>query len=85
MEATGDGRDKRRRDTPKPSALENVRCLECGFVYSKPAGGGTARQNPGCPECGYVGWLSVAIPFTDANALRRPVADRLPHPGAQPG
>ena len=37
--------------------LESVRCLDCGCGYSKPAGGGTAEANPGCPECGYLGWL----------------------------
>ena len=37
--------------------LESVSCLECGSVYAKPAGGGTAATNPGCPECGYLGWL----------------------------
>jgi hypothetical protein len=40
--------------------LESVRCLECGGVYAKPAGGGTAAMNPGCPDCGYLGWS----PFT---------------------
>jgi hypothetical protein len=33
---------------------EMVRCLHCGTVYSQPAGGHDA---PGCPECGYVGWI----------------------------
>ena len=41
--------------------LETVRCLECGAVYSKPAGGGTFRENPGCPDCGYVGWVGTAV------------------------
>jgi predicted nucleic acid-binding Zn-ribbon protein len=44
------------------SVLERVRCLECGTVYAKPSRGGTNRVNPGCPECGYVGWLAVDIP-----------------------
>jgi hypothetical protein len=52
------------------SMIESVRCLECGEVYAKPAGGGTANANPGCPECGYVGWLSAAIPFSAAIARR---------------
>jgi predicted nucleic acid-binding Zn-ribbon protein len=38
-------------------ALSSVRCLGCGTVYAKPAGHGTAQSNPGCPKCGYVGWL----------------------------
>jgi hypothetical protein len=41
--------------------LERVRCLGCGSVYSKPAGGGTASSNPGCPDCGYVGWVSMSL------------------------
>jgi predicted nucleic acid-binding Zn-ribbon protein len=41
------------------AVLESVRCLDCGVIYSKPADGGTARQNPGCPKCGYVGWLAL--------------------------
>jgi hypothetical protein len=40
-------------------ALETVRCLQCSWIYSKPLAGGTADRNPGCPMCGYVGWLSV--------------------------
>jgi predicted nucleic acid-binding Zn-ribbon protein len=56
--------------------IESVRCLECGAVYAKPAGGGTVNANPGCPECGYVGWLSAAIPFTAGSARRHFGADR---------
>ena len=41
------------------TALESVRCLNCGSDYSKPARGGTAAMNPGCPECGYLGWQSI--------------------------
>lgn len=40
--------------------LVSVRCLECGGVYAKPSAGGTAAMNPGCPDCGYLGWS----PFT---------------------
>ncbi len=58
------------------TVVESVRCLECGLVYSKPAGGGTVRANPGCPECGYLGWLSVAIPLTEELARRRYGAGR---------
>ena len=42
--------------------LEMVLCLECGLSYSKPLGGGTVENNPGCPECGYLGWLPVRLP-----------------------
>ena len=47
-------------------ALESVRCLECSGIYSKPAGGSTVQQNPGCPECGYVGWIPVSLPAEPA-------------------
>jgi predicted nucleic acid-binding Zn-ribbon protein len=39
--------------------VSSVRCLACGTVYPKPDAGGTAASNPGCPHCGYVGWLPV--------------------------
>ena len=39
--------------------LESVRCLECGEIYSKPNAGGTVQKNPGCPTCGYVGWIPL--------------------------
>lgn len=44
--------------------LESVRCLECGSPYAKPVGGGTTAANPGCPDCGYLGWL----PFSSVAA-----------------
>jgi len=37
--------------------LESVCCLDCGSWYAKPVGGGTAQANPGCPDCGYLGWV----------------------------
>jgi hypothetical protein len=40
--------------------LEGVRCLSCGVTYSKPAFGGTVEKNPGCPGCGYLGWIPVS-------------------------
>jgi hypothetical protein len=39
------------------SNVVTVRCLGCSELYAKPLGGGTVRANPGCPECGYVGWV----------------------------
>jgi predicted nucleic acid-binding Zn-ribbon protein len=48
---------------PAPARLnpvEAVACLGCGTVYAKPSGRGTLSTNPGCPECGYVGWLPSA-------------------------
>lgn len=58
------------------SAVESVRCLDCGAVYTKPAGGGTVESNPGCPECGYLGWLAAAVGFTPANGSSRSGVDR---------
>ena len=55
--------------------VESVRCLDCGAVYAKPAGPGTVRANPGCPECGYLGWLAASIPFSRAGVQTRSVAD----------
>jgi hypothetical protein len=43
-------------------ALESVCCLECGEIYSKPVAGGTVQKNPGCPQCGYVGWIPLSLP-----------------------
>jgi hypothetical protein len=44
------------------SVLESVRCLECSEIYSKPVAGGTVQKNPGCPNCGYVGWIPLSLP-----------------------
>jgi hypothetical protein len=44
------------------TVLESVVCLECGETYSKPVAGGTTMTNPGCPVCGYVGWIPVSVP-----------------------
>ena len=41
------------------STTETVRCLSCDALYTKPQGGGTVRANPGCPECGYIGWVEA--------------------------
>jgi predicted nucleic acid-binding Zn-ribbon protein len=49
--------------TEKASRLEvlhTVRCLACGGVYSKPSHGGTVTANPGCPDCGYLGWFATS-------------------------
>ena len=37
--------------------VATVRCLACSTVYPKAASVGTAESNPGCPKCGYVGWI----------------------------
>jgi hypothetical protein len=67
---------------PSLTVVESVRCLECGAVYAKPAGGGTVRENPGCPECGYVGWVAADIggSFSEVWSRRHFVVDRLQHP-----
>lgn len=51
------------KETPRLAPIETVRCLSCGAPYAKPSTGGTVRANPGCPECGYVGWV-LASSFT---------------------
>ena len=55
----------------KPTALESVLCLECGDVYAKPTRGGTLTMNPGCPHCGYVGWLPLTAPHVDTRPRGR--------------
>ena len=66
--------------TPNLTVLESVQCLGCGALYAKPADGGTVRENPGCPECGYVGWLAATpAEFSELWTLRRSGADLQPH------
>jgi hypothetical protein len=62
---------------PSLTVVENVRCLDCGTVYAKPAGGGTVRQNPGCPDCGYVGWIGLDEPIMEPWPPSRSAADPL--------
>ena len=77
MEAHHDGE-------PLLTLLESVRCLECGDIYAKAAGGGTVDKNPGCPECGYVGWLAASVPVSEDLALRRSGAGRQRRLRVQP-
>jgi hypothetical protein len=63
------------------TVLETVRCLECGAVYSKPTDGGTVRENPGCPECGYVGWIMAGALRAEDALPTRSVADPRQDPG----
>jgi hypothetical protein len=65
------------KEAPRLELLHRVRCLGCSAVYSKPSGGGTATANPGCPECGYVGWVKTAAPITEPSLQRRSDADPL--------
>ena len=59
------------------ATIERVRCLGCSAFYVKPSGGGTVSANPGCPECGYVGWVLEQIPITPDGAPSRFVSGRL--------
>lgn len=61
------------------TALASVCCLDCGKVYGKPTGGGTLWANPGCPHCGYVGWLPHTEWFSEAWPRDRSAADRRSH------
>jgi len=67
---------------PTLTVLESVQCLACGAVYAKPSDGGTVRENPGCPECTYVGWVAAEISRTVSEGWtpRRSGAGHLPHP-----
>jgi len=67
--------------TPSLTVLASVRCLECGSVYAKPTIGGTNEMNPGCPVCGYVGWIPVR-PESEPQRRRR-AAGRPPRFAAQ--
>jgi hypothetical protein len=67
-------------EAPTLTVLESVRCLECGAVYAKPSAGGTVQENPGCPDCGYVGWVGARVAaFSEPPPPRRSAAGRLPH------
>ena len=61
---------------PPLSMLESVRCLECSEIYAKPAAGGTVHKNPGCPVCGYVGWIPLTLPAEGAQQPRSVVGRR---------
>ena len=67
--------DANSSEKPSLSVYENVRCLECGGVYTKPAQGGTAKANPGCPDCGYVGWVALNVPYVPGTVQGHSVAD----------
>lgn len=62
--------------------VDRVRCLECGTKYVKPAGGGTVTENPGCPKCGYVGWIATSVPASPSGRPRF-AADLRPRRAAQ--
>jgi predicted nucleic acid-binding Zn-ribbon protein len=58
------------------SNVVTVRCLDCGKHYLKPLSGGTVRANPGCPKCGYVGWVLAPELSTAAAEPTRFAVDR---------
>jgi hypothetical protein len=60
------------------SVLTRVRCLDCGLAYAKPTEGGTAQENPGCPRCGYLGWIPASAEVT-ASPPSRSVVDLRRH------
>ena len=62
-------------ELPSLALLESVRCLGCSEIYSKPSAGGTVQKNPGCPSCGYVGWIPLRRP-AETEARHRSVAGR---------
>ena len=68
--------DDARKTGPGLAVVESLPCHQCGAVDAKPTGGVTVRANPGCPECGYVGWLAVAIPVSPELVRHRSVAGR---------
>ena len=55
--------ERKPRAVPELYAVDRVRCLECGSTYAKPNGGGTVQENPGCPRCGYLGWIATEVPL----------------------
>jgi hypothetical protein len=65
-------------EEPRPVArIERVRCLGCSASYVKPVGGGTVSANPGCPECGYVGWVLEQVTVRRDGEPSRSVSGRL--------
>jgi transposase-like protein len=49
-----------------------VVCLNCGASYVKPSGPSTVSTNPGCPACGYVGWMLASSPIKPRPRVSRP-------------
>jgi len=67
------GAAARSDNAERAPATDRVRCLECGSVYGKPSGRGTAGSNPGCPNCGYIGWVDAEALVTPAMLRNRSV------------
>ena len=64
-------------ETRPVARIERVRCLGCSASYVKPVGGGTVSANPGCPECGYVGWVLEQVTVRRDGEPSRSVSGRL--------
>ena len=60
-------------ESKEPSRIKTVRCLSCGEAYTKPTGGGTVQTNPGCPDCGYVGWVLGREPSPHGRTCTSPL------------
>lgn len=58
------------------TAVESVRCLGCGTIYTRPTGRGSLAAHDGCPECTYVGWQPSGERFTAPSPHARFGADR---------
>jgi len=55
-----------------------VECRSCGAPYEKPTMRSTMRANPGCPECGSLGWVPAVEAITPGgSAPSRSAADPL--------
>ena len=65
--------------------IEAVCCLGCGAEYAKPSGRGSLVASPGCPACGYVGWVPSRLPVTAASPRGRSDADRRLHLSSRSG
>lgn len=63
-----------------PGTAEPVRCLSCHRVYAQAASGTTVARNPGCPGCGYVGWVAAAAPPRRGSAAGPPRPSALTPP-----
>ena len=65
----------RTRSGPRLVSFERVRCLDCGSTYGKPIDGGTVTENPGCPRCGYLGWIAATVPAASRDGGPRRFAE----------
>jgi hypothetical protein len=80
---------QRTRDNPvmpTPRFSVTVQCRVCEAEYEKPDARSTVRANPGCPECGALGWMPVyAEVMALAAAPHRSGGDPQPLPHGRAG